>query len=359
MTFARTRSVLFVCLLFTCATLALSQSSIDSAVADYVKAEMERQHIPGLALLVTRDGKVVRSEGFGLANVEVQVPVKPETIFQSGSVGKQFTATAVMMLVEAGKIGLNDPLTKYFPEAPPSWKNVTVRELLSHTGGFGDYPKDFNFRKDWTEPQLLKLVESIPLAYPPGTKWEYSNLGYLTLGILIHRVSGEFYGDFLRQRIFQPLGMQATRIISEVDIIPNRAAGYRLLKGELKNQEWVAPAMNTTADGSLYFSIVDLSKWDAALYEGKLLKRSSFDLMWTPVKLKNGQSNKARYGFGWFIEERNGHRCIHHDGSWQGFETAIDRYVDDHLSVVALTNLAGAKPGEITKHVAEMYLQDK
>jgi CubicO group peptidase (beta-lactamase class C family) len=359
MTFARTRSVLFVCLLFTCATLALSQSSLDSAVAEYVKAEMERQHIPGLALLVTRDGKVVRSEGFGLANVEVQVPVKPETIFQSGSVGKQFTATAVMMLVEAGKIGLNDPLTKYFPEAPPSWKNVTVRELLSHTGGFGDYPKDFNFRKDWTEPQLLKLVESIPLAYPPGTKWEYSNLGYLTLGILIHRVSGEFYGDFLRQRIFQPLGMQATRIISEVDIIPNRAAGYRLLKGELKNQEWVAPAMNTTADGSLYFSIVDLSKWDAALYEGKLLKRSSFDLMWTPVKLKNGQSNKAGYGFGWFIEERNGHRCIHHDGSWQGFETAIDRYVDDHLSVVALTNLAGAKPGEITKHVAEMYLQDK
>jgi CubicO group peptidase (beta-lactamase class C family) len=359
MTFARTRSVLFVCLLFTCATLALSQSSLDSAVAEYVKAEMERQHIPGLALLVTRDGKVVRSEGFGLANVEVQVPVKPETIFQSGSVGKQFTATAVMMLVEAGKIGLNDPLTKYFPEAPPSWKNVTVRELLSHTGGFGDYPKDFNFRKDWTEPQLLKLVESIPLAYPPGTKWEYSNLGYLTLGILIHRVSGEFYGDFLRQRIFQPLGMQATRIISEVDIIPNRAAGYRLLKGELKNQEWVAPAMNTTADGSLYFSIVDLSRWDAALYEGKLLKRSSFDLMWTPVKLKNGQSNKAGYGFGWFIEERNGHRCIHHDGSWQGFETAIDRYVDDRLSVVALTNLAGAKPGEITKHVAEMYLQDK
>jgi CubicO group peptidase (beta-lactamase class C family) len=359
MTFARTRSVLFVCLLFTCATLALSQSSLDSAVAEYVKAEMERQHIPGLALLVTRDGKVVRSEGFGLANVEVQVPVKPETIFQSGSVGKQFTATAVMMLVEAGKIGLNDPLTKYFPEAPPSWKNVTVRELLSHTGGFGDYPKDFNFRKDWTEPQLLKLVESIPLAYPPGTKWEYSNLGYLTLGILIHRVSGEFYGDFLRQRIFQPLGMQATRIISEADIVPNRAAGYRLVKGELKNQEWAAPAMNTTADGSLYFSIVDLSRWDAALYEGKLLKRSSFDLMWTPVKLKNGQSNKARYGFGWFIEERNGHRCIHHDGSWQGFETAIDRYVDDRLSVVALTNLAGAKPGEITKHVAEMYLQDK
>ena len=358
MAFSRTRTCLLACSLFVCATL-VAQSSIDGDVREYVKSEMERQHIPGLALLVTRDGKVVRSEGFGVANIELQVPVKPETTFQSGSVGKQFTATAVMMLVEAGKIGLNDPLTKYFSEAPPNWKNVTVRELLSHTGGFGDYPKNFNFRKDWTEPQLLKLVESIPLAYPPGSKWEYSNLGYLTLGILIHRVSGEFYGDFLRQRIFQPLGMQATRIISEADIVPNRAAGYRLVKGELKNQEWVAPAMNTTADGSLYFSIVDLSKWDAALYEGKLLKRSSFDLMWTPVKLKDGQPNKAGYGFGWFIEERNGHRCIHHDGSWQGFETAIDRYVDDHLSVVALTNLAGAKPGEITKHVAEMYLQDK
>ena len=359
MTFSRTRSVLFVCCLFTFATLALAQSSLDSAFADYVKAEMERQHIPGLALLVTRDGKVVRSEGFGVANVELQVPVKPETIFQSGSVGKQFTATAVMMLVEAGKIGLNDPLTKYFPDAPPSWKNVTVRELLSHTGGFGDYPKNFNFRKDWTEPQLLKLVESIPLAYPPGTKWAYSNLGYLTLGILIHRVSGEFYGDFLQQRIFEPLGMQTTRIISEADIIPNRAAGYRLVKGELKNQEWVAPMVNTTADGSLYFSIVDLAKWDAALYARKLLKASSYDLMWTPVKLKNGQPNKAGYGFGWFIEERNKHRCIHHDGSWQGFETAIDRYVDDQLTVIALTNLAGAKPGEITQHVAEMYLRNQ
>ncbi len=204
----------------------------------------------------------------------------------------------------------------------------------------------------------MKLVESIPLAYAPGTKWAYSNLGYLTLGILIHRVSGEFYGDFLQQRIFQPLGMHTTRIISEADIIPNRAAGYRLVKGELKNQEWVAPMVNTTADGSLYFSIVDLAKWDAALYEHKLLKPSSYDLMWTPVKLKNGQPNKAGYGFGWFIEERNQHRCIHHDGSWQGFEAAIDRYVDDHLTVIALTNLAGAKPGEITKHVGEMYLRN-
>ncbi|MGA2746218.1 MAG: serine hydrolase domain-containing protein [Candidatus Sulfotelmatobacter sp.] len=346
-------------LLFTIRSVQAQSPATTSAVTEYVKAEMQRQHIPGLSLLVVKGGKVVRAEGFGLANMELQVPVKPETIFQSGSVGKQFTATAVMMLVEEGKIGLDDPLTKYFADAPPAWRNVTVRELLSHTAGFGDYPKDFDMRKDWTEAEELKLIESLPLAYPPGTKWDYSNLGYVTLGILIHRVTGEFYGDFLQQRIFQPLGMSTTLIISEADIVPNRAAGYRVVKGELKNQEWVAPMVNTTADGSLYFNILDLAKWDAALYTEKLLKRSSLDLMWTPVKLKNGQTNKGNYGFGWFIEQRAGHRCIHHDGAWQGFETAIDRYVDDQLTVVVLSNLEGAEPGKITQHVAEMYLAEK
>jgi CubicO group peptidase (beta-lactamase class C family) len=343
-----------------CASSILSEAQQDLSVSDqasnYVRAEMKRQHIPGLALLVSRGGKILQAQGFGLANVELQVPVKPETIFQSGSVGKQFTATAVMMLVEEGKIQLDDPLSKFFDDAPATWKEVTVRELLSHTAGFGDYPKDFDFRKDWTEPELLKLVESIPLAYPPGTKWDYSNLGYLTLGILIHRVTGEFYGDFLQQRIFQPLGMKTTRIISEADIVPNRAAGYRLVKGELKNQEWVAPAINTTADGSLYFSVLDLSGWDAALYGDKLLKRSSLEQMWTPAKLKNGQPNKDGYGFGWFIDQRHGHRVIGHDGAWQGFKSAIDRYVDDQLTVVVLANLEQAEPGEIAEKVAEMYL---
>jgi CubicO group peptidase (beta-lactamase class C family) len=355
----RARGALYlVSILLLFAHLVRAQNATD-AVTGYVQSEMRRQHIPGLSLLVVQRGKIVCAQGFGLSNVELQVPVKPETVFQSGSVGKQFTATAVMMLVEEGKIGLDDPLTKYFTDAPAAWKDVTVRELLSHTAGFGDYPKDFDFRKDQTEDEELKAVEGIPLAFAPSTKWEYSNLGYLTLGILIHRVTGEFYGDFLQQRIFHPLGMDTTRIISEADIVPNRAAGYRLVKGKLKNQEWVAPMINTTADGSLYFSILDLAKWDAALYTEKLLKRSSLDLMWTSVKLKNGQPNKGVYGFGWFIEQRNGHRCIHHDGAWQGFETAIDRYVDDQLTVVALANLAESKPGEITRHVAEMYLAGK
>jgi CubicO group peptidase (beta-lactamase class C family) len=347
----------FLLMLFSLhGALAQSSSPVSAAVADYVREEMRRQQIPGLAVLVCRSGKIVTADGYGLANVELQVPVKPQTVFQSGSMGKQFTATGVMMLVEEGKLDLDDPLTKFFPDGPESWKDVTVRELLSHTAGFGDYPEKFDFRKDWTEAELLKMVESLPLSYPPGTKWEYSNLGYLTLGLLIHQVTGEFYGDFLQERIFRPLEMRTTRIISEEDIVPNRAAGYRLVKGELKNQEWVAPMVNTTADGSLYFSILDLAKWDAALYTEKLLKRSSLEEMWTPVKLKNGEPNKDGYGFGWFITDHSGHRVISHDGAWQGFKTSITRHVDDRLTVAVLANLAEAKPEEIAEHVAEMYI---
>ena len=327
------------------------------AVARFVRAEMDQQHIPGVALLVSRDGRPIRAAGFGLANVELQVPVSPQTIFQSGSVGKQFTATAVMMLVEEGKMGLEDPLTKYFPQGPAWWGKVTIRELLSHTAGFTDYPDDFDLRKDYTEDQLLKIVGAIPAAYPPGTNWSYSNLGYLTLGIVIHKAAGEFYGDFLQERIFKPLGMSTTRVISEADIIPNRAAGYRWVEGRLQNQEWVSPTLNTTADGSLYFSILDLAKWDAALYTEKLLHAASLKQMWTVAPLRDGTPNAGRYGYGWFIGDKKGHHVVEHEGQWQGFETQISRYVNDRLTVVVLTNLADAKPERIADGVADIYLQ--
>jgi CubicO group peptidase (beta-lactamase class C family) len=335
---------------------AAAKPAADEA-AQFVRAEMAKQHIPGLALLVARDGRPIRAEGFGFANVELQVPVSPKTIFQSGSVGKQFTATAVMMLVEEGKIGLQDPLTRYFPDAPAWWGHVTISELLSHTAGFTDYPDDFDMRKDYSEDQLLKIVGAIPAAYPPGTSWSYSNLGYLTLGIVIHKVTGEFYGDFLQERIFKPLGMSTTRIISEADIIPNRADGYRRVEGRLQNQEWVSPMLNTTADGSLYFSILDLAKWDAALYTEKLLRPSSLKQMWTVAPLHDGTSNAGRYGYGWFIGDKKGHHVVEHEGQWQGFETQISRYVDDRLTVVVLTNLADAKPEQIADGVADIYLK--
>jgi len=247
-------------------------------------------------------------------------------------------------------------MTRPLQEAKMFQKNDWNEPL---TMDFTDYPKNFDLRKDYTEAHLLKIVESIPLSYTPGTKWSYSNLGYLTLGILIHKVTGEFYGDFLQEKIFHPLGMTTTRIISEADIIPNRAAGYRLVKGELKNQEWVSPTLNTTADGSLYFSILDLAKWDAALYTEKLLKRSSLEQMWTVAKYSNGQPNSDQYGFAWFVRKKNGHHVVEHEGSWQGFETVISRYVDDKLTVVVLDNLAESKPGVIADKIAEMYLTGK
>jgi CubicO group peptidase (beta-lactamase class C family) len=338
------------------AAQAFAADPLGDEVAKSVRAEMARQHIPGLALLVARQGQTLRAEGFGLANVELNVAVKPETIFQSGSVGKQFTATAMMMLVEAGKVGLDDPLSKYFPHAPAWWKQVTVRELLSHTAGFTDYPDNFDFRRDYTEEQMLKMVEAIAPAYPPGTGWSYSNIGYLTLGILIHRVSGEFYGDFLKERIFKPLDMSTARIISEADIIANRSAGYLLVDGQLRNQTWVSPTVNTTADGSLYFSILDLAKWDAALDTEKLLNHASLQQMWTIAKLVDGKPNSGHYGFGWFIESRNGQHIVEHEGQWQGFETQISRYIDSGLTVVVLTNLDSAQPSVIADRVAAIYL---
>ena len=325
-------------------------------VTRVVRAQMEKQHIPGLALLVSRNGVPIREEGFGLASLELKVGVTPKTIFQSGSIGKQFTATAVMLLVEEGKIGLNDPLSKYFSDAPSWWSGVTIRELLSHTAGFTDYPKDFDLRKDYSEDELLKVVEAIPPAYPPGTGWAYSNLGYVTLGILIHRVSGQYFGDFLQDRVFKPLGMSTTRIMSEADIIPNRAAGYRIEKGEIKNQEWVSPSANSTADGSLYFTILDLAKWDAALYTEKVLKESSKREMWTVAALSDGKPNRAHYGFGWFVESRNGHHVVEHDGRWQGFSTQISRYVDDGLTVAVLVNQGYCDPHLIADEVAAVYL---
>jgi CubicO group peptidase (beta-lactamase class C family) len=319
-------------------------------IGDVVRAEIQRQRIPGVSLAIVKAGQIVYAGGFGLANVEHNVPVRPETVFQSGSVGKQFTATAVMMLVEEGKIGLDDSIAKYLPESPEPWKPITVRRLLSHTGGMTDYPKDFDFRRDYTEAELLTRAMQVQVAFAPGEKWSYSNLGYVTLGVLIHRVTGRFYGDFLQERIFKPLGMTTTRIISEADIVPNRAAGYRLVKGQLKNQGWVSPTLNTTADGALYLTTLDMAKWDAALYTDKLLSRSSLDQMWTPVKLNNGSTYP--YGFGWSLEEVRNHRLIAHGGSWQGFKAYIGRYVDDTLTIVVFANLAQAQVERIAQRVA-------
>lgn len=338
---------------------------VHSAQADAaVEAQRTAQKIPGVSLAVCRDGKLVKATGYGLANVELDVPVTPETIFQTGSVGKQFTSMAIMMLVEEGKIGLDDKLTKYIPESPAAWNEVTIRQLLTHTSGIADYGGEeqtmgkgvIDFRRDYTEEQLVEAFAKMPMDFAPGAKWSYSNTGYVLLGIVIHRVTGKFYGAFLQERIFQPLGMTSTIIISEANIVPHRSSGYRLVKGELKNQEWVSPTLNTTADGALYTNVLDLAKWDAALYTTKLIKQSSFEAMWTPVRLNDGKTYP--YGFGWDLGPRNGHRAVSHDGAWQGFTMTIARYLDEHLTVIVMTNLDSdnSKPEKIVDDVAAIYL---
>jgi CubicO group peptidase (beta-lactamase class C family) len=337
-----------------------------SAKADVaVEAQRQAQKIPGVSLAVCRNGKIVKAAGYGLANVELDVPARPETIFQTGSVGKQFTSMAVMMLVEEGKLDLDDKLTKYIPESPAIWKDVTIRHLLTHTSGIADYGGEedamgkgvINFRKDYTEEELVQAFAKMPMDFAPSAKWSYSNTGYVLLGIVIHRVTGKFYGDFLQERVFHPLGMTSTRIISEADIVPHRSSGYRLAKGKLKNQEWVSPTLNTTADGALYTNVLDLAKWDAALYTTKLVKQSSFDALWTPVKLNDGKTYP--YGFGWSLEAKNSRRAVSHDGAWQGFTMSIARYLDDRLTVIVMTNLDSdnSKPEKIVEDVAAIYLK--
>ena len=232
----------------------VAQNGVSTKLDEYMQAEMKAQQIPGVSLAVIKDGQIVLAKGYGLANVEHQVPAKAETIFQSGSMGKQFTATAVMMLMEDGKLAIDDKLNKYFPDAPEAWRNVTIRHLLTHTSGMTDYPSDFDFRRDYTEDELYHRAKAIPLAFQPGEKWSYSNLGYVMLGILIHKVSGKFYGDFLQERVFKPLEMSTARVISESDIVPNRAAGYRLDKGQLKKPE-------------LGFAVTEHNRRRCALYE--------------------------------------------------------------------------------------------
>ena len=332
------------------AVSAFSQDAVTTKVDEFIKTEMEKQKIPGVSLAVIKDGKPLIVKGYGFANLEHQVPVKPETVFQSGSVGKQFTATAVMMLVEDGKINLDDKIGKYLGDVPESWKDITIRHLLSHTSGMTDYPRDFDFRRDYTEDEMFKRAKEIPVAFKPGEKWQYSNLGYVTLGVLISKVTGKFYGEFLHERIFQPLGMTSTRIINEADIISNRASGYRLVQGQVKNQEWVSPSMNTTADGSLYLTALDMIKWDAALASGRLLKNGGLDLMWTPIKLNDGKTHP--YGFGWAVRSVNGKRVIEHGGAWQGFKSHIARFPDNKVTVIVFANLAQTNQGKIANGVA-------
>jgi CubicO group peptidase (beta-lactamase class C family) len=333
-----------------------SASDPATRIDDFVRAEMARQGIPGVAVGIVNKGRVT-TKGYGLANVELDVPASDSTVFQSGSLGKMFTATAVMLLVEDGKLSLSDPLTKFFPDAPPPWKSITVRNLLNHTSGIPDYTTSaFNYRADYGEDQLARLAFALSPEFAAGSRWNYSNTGYALLGFIIHKVSGQFYGDVLATRVFRPLGMATARVISEEDIVRNRAAGYRHENGQLKNQEWVAPQLNTTADGSLYWSVKDLVAWDTAVMQRKILKPESWNEILTPVRLKSGKTYP--YGMGWSLDERGGKPLQNHGGAWQGFRTQLSRFIGDSLDIIVLTNTAEANPAAIADGIAAIIHPD-
>ncbi len=340
--------------------LAMRSETSDEIVAridGYVRAEMTRQRIPGLSLAVAHEGRLVVARGYGFANLEHQVPATDRTIYQSGSVGKQFTAAAVMLLVEDGRLSLDDRLSTFFENSPESWKAITVRHLLTHTSGIANYTAGtIDYRRDYAYPELVELAARLPQDFAPGESWSYSNTGYLLLGLVIEKASGQFYGDLLRDRVFRPLGMDTARVISEAELVTNRAAGYEMVKGEWRNQAWVSPSLNTTADGALYLTVRDLASWDAALTARRLLEPSSYEAMWTPVRLNNGRTEP--YGFGWRLGSVNGHDTVSHSGAWQGFLARIARYERDRLSVMILVNTSLANLERIEQGVASLFVPD-
>lgn len=347
-------TVLCTALLAACAS---TPSPVVAPVAAVTAMEMARQHIPGVAVAVVQRGQVLSAVGVGLANVEHAIPVTRSTVFQTGSLAKQFTAVAAMLQVEDGKMALEDSITRFFPDAPATWKPITVRHLLTHTSGIPDYVDGtLDYRKDYTEDELARLAFRLPLAFPAGSRWSYSNTGYALLGIVIGRASGQFYGNVLRDRVFGPLEMASARVISEEDIVMNRASGYRRVGDGLRNQEWVSPILNTLADGGLYLSLDDWIRWEQAIRRRAVLQAASWAQVFAPVRLNSGKAYP--YGFGWALHEGQGPATYRHDGAWQGFKTAYLHAIDADLTVIVLCNLDQANPMRFAERIAQVYFPE-
>jgi CubicO group peptidase (beta-lactamase class C family) len=344
--------------LFTLLT-ALSAATAAHAdrIDDVVRAEMQRQKIPGASIAVVRDGKIVKTAGYGLANVETGLRATPTTIYQLASVTKQFTATGVLLLIEDGALTLDTTLGSLLPDVPAAWHPVTVRQLLNHTSGIKSYTSvdgfDKTLRKDFTPKELLALVADAPLEFAPGSRFAYNNTGYFLLGLILEKVSGQSYGAFLEKRIFHPLGMTHTRVNDLSDIVPGRAQGYTLTPQGLKHGAYTSPTQPFSA-GALLSSVEDQARWHAALDAGKVLKKSSWDQAWTPTVLADG--TKADYGFGWELSAEQNHRAISHGGGIPGFSTHVLRLPDDYLDIVVLTNLDGGGGERISKAIARSYI---
>jgi CubicO group peptidase (beta-lactamase class C family) len=330
-------------------------------VDDLVQAVMKQEHVPGLALAVVKGGKILKAQAYGLAHVEKKIQATTNTVFRIASVSKQFVATAIMMLVEEGKLSLEDSVSKYVTGTPRKWKGITIRHLLTHTSGIPDFLNEdipLDTRLDDFDQAVVKALADRPLHFAPGDDWRYSNSNYHLLGMIIRRITGMPYGDFLGERIFQPLGMRQTAVSPIDGNFPGLAVGYEWNNDHLEPGDDVAPSTKAYAGGGIVSTAPDMAKWDAALYTEKLLKQSSLQQMWTPVCLNDGM--KAPYGFGWGTLGRpwKSGLVVSHGGNFTGFSSYIYRAVDDRLTVIILVNrfASDGAVGVLSKKIARLYV---
>lgn len=325
-----------------------SQSSgqtLQEKVDDYIGRLLKMGKFSG-SLLIAKNGDILHSKGYGLANRELDVSNTPQTIFRLGSIGKQFAATAVMQLQEQGKLDVKDPLTKYIPDYP-NGDIITLHHLLTHTSGIPNLTEFPEHRKTIMIPSpvektILRFKDK-PLEFTPGEKFKYCNSGYLLLGYVIEKVSGKTYEDYLEENIFHPLNMTHSGYDHHSTILKNRASGYHITKEGAFNAPYIDMSI-PHAGGALYSTVEDLFLWDRALYTKKILTKASLDKMFTPFK--------ANYGYGWRIDSIYGHKRIHHGGSIFGFQAHIARYVDDNIFVVFLCNQRPVNARKIAEDLA-------
>jgi CubicO group peptidase (beta-lactamase class C family) len=305
-------------------------------------------------VLVAENGKILLDKGYGFANLEWEVPNTPTTKFRLGSITKQFTAASVLLLEERGKLKTEDPVKKYMPDAPAAWDKVTIFNLLTHTSGipsFTSFP-DYEAKEaqTMTPQQLVDWFKDKPLEFEPGTKWNYSNSGYVLLGYLIEKISGQSYADFVQQNIFTPLGMKDSGYDSNSTLIAHRAAGYSRGKNGPVNAGFVNMTVPLSA-GALYSTTEDLLRWEEGLFGGKVLKPESLAKMTTPFR--------EDYAFGLGVSATNGHKMISHNGGIQGFNTSLAYYPDDKLVVAVLANLNGPFADQLAAQLGKVAHGEK
>ena len=351
-------------------TLAAGVTQTDKPEVDqYMQAQLVEQRIPGMTLVVVRDGTVIYGKGYGYADRALARPVKPEDRFEIGSITKSFAATAIMLLVEQGKISLDDKLDKFIEATPSQWSGITIRHLLNHTSGLPEYPDDGVFadifaNKVMQEDAMLARFRPYAPSWEPGSKYRYCNVGYDILGIVVRRVTGKGYFDFLKERVFTPLGMNSARLIAPKPSYADSAIGYEIKDGKhipYVTTDAMSVYLSMAASG-IELSAMDMAKWDAALYTDKILKQSTLALMWTNnalVQAARPDGPDIYYGLGWQLRTQNGKRWVYHSGGMPGYVTDFMRYPEQKLTIIVFTNLSDqhANARNVVRGVAPMFGQ--